>query len=325
MGKFRALIRKALPAGILFILPFLVTEPAISFSTEQARFSIKVKDNICSYREFGVFVLPGETLSLEALNKKDGIRYVLEATGGRLKSLDSNRWNWRAPDEKGLYSIRISTQPPLDSILLNIFVMVPFKELKGEYLNGYRIGRYPRIPANLFPMYRTPKGFIEVTEKNQGTRLSPHFKLKQFVCKEQSGYPKYVVLKEGLLLKLELVLQKVNEKGLHCEAFHIMSGYQTPYYNSIIGNVKYSRHLWGGAADIFIDECPKDGMMDDLNKDGQINWKDAEILYNIVDELYGKPFYTPFIGGLGRYKKALHHGPFVHIDVRGKRARWETD
>ena len=30
------------------------------------------------------------------------------------------------------------------------------------------------------------------------------------------------------------------------------------------GNVKYSRHVYGGAADIFIDENPKDEMMDDF-------------------------------------------------------------
>ena len=30
------------------------------------------------------------------------------------------------------------------------------------------------------------------------------------------------------------------------------------------GNVKYSQHVYGGAADIFIDENPKDEMMDDF-------------------------------------------------------------
>ena len=101
-----------------------------------------------------------------------------------------------------------------------------------------------------------------------------------------------------------------------------MSGYRTPFYNRAIGNVKYSRHLWGGAADIFIDEDPKDGTMDDLNRDGIINYKDAAVLYDIVDDLYGKPFYRIFMGGLGRYKKTANHGPFVHVDVRGFRARW---
>jgi uncharacterized protein YcbK (DUF882 family) len=101
-----------------------------------------------------------------------------------------------------------------------------------------------------------------------------------------------------------------------------MSGYRTPYYNELIGNVKRSRHLLGGAADIFIDESPKDGMMDDLNKDGKIDWRDAHILYEIIDDMYGKKFYEPFVGGLARYEKTACHGPFVHVDVRGNRARW---
>ncbi|MDY6862202.1 MAG: D-Ala-D-Ala carboxypeptidase family metallohydrolase [Thermodesulfobacteriota bacterium] len=103
---------------------------------------------------------------------------------------------------------------------------------------------------------------------------------------------------------------------------NIGRGYRTPYYNKIIGNVKYSRHLWGGAADIFIDENPKDKMMDDLNKDGKINWKDAAILYSIIDDMYGEKSYKSYVGGLARYKKSYSHGPFVHIDVRGKRTRW---
>ena len=48
-----------------------------------------------------------------------------------------------------------------------------------------------------------------------------------------------------------MILQKVNERGYRCDTFHIMSGYRTPYYNGAIGNVRYSRHVWGGAADIF--------------------------------------------------------------------------
>jgi hypothetical protein len=63
-------------------------------------------------------------------------------------------------------------------------------------------------------------------------------------------------------------------------------------------------------------------MMDDLDKNGVIDYRDAKVLYDIVDDMYGKPWYERFIGGLGRYEKTANHGPFVHIDVRGFRARW---
>ena len=57
-------------------------------------------------------------------------------------------------------------------------------------------------------------------------RLSPHFTLGQFVCKQAGGYPKYVVLRERLLLKLERLLEAVNAKGHAAETFHVMSGYR---------------------------------------------------------------------------------------------------
>lgn len=310
---------------VLFMIPVFALDKAMlptDFSPEKANFAVKFKDEILPYKVIGVFVLPEEQLTLEALDQSREEKYSIEASSGEVIPIDDNRWSWRAPKEVGLYSIEIKHLNVPDSITLNVFVMVPFEELRGENLNGYRIGKYPNIPLKLLPIYKPPRGFIEVTKENEETLISPHFKIKQFLSRQRSGYPRYVVLRERLLLKLELILEEVNEKGYRCDTFHIMSGYRTPYYNSSIGNVRYSRHLWGGAADIFIDENPKDDMMDDLNKDGRIDYRDAAIIYDIIDALYGKPFYERFAGGLGRYKKTTNHGPFVHVDVRGFRARW---
>jgi len=203
-------------------------------------------------------------------------------------------------------------------------VIVPYSDLEGETLNGYRIGNYPARPLRGLSIYRPPRGFIEVTPENQATLVAPHFRLEQFLCKQEGGWPKYVVLKERLLLKLEVILEAVNRKGYKASTFAILSGYRTPYYNRLIGNVRYSRHVWGGAADIYIDENPKDEMMDDLNADDRIDYRDADVIYDIIDEMYGQPWYAPFIGGLGRYKRTRGHGPFVHVDTRGFHARWGT-
>jgi len=97
-----------------------------------------------------------------------------------------------------------------------------------------------------------------------------------------------------------------------------MSGYRTPFYNKAIGNVGFSQHQWGRAADIFIDK-DKNGTMDDLNKDKRIDRNDAVFLYQMLDRLSKQ---SSLIGGLGVYGSASSHGPFVHVDVRGKRARW---
>ena len=43
---------------------------------------------------------------------------------------------------------------------------------------------------------------------------------------------------------------------------------------------------------------------------------------DIVDSLVDKKWYEKYLGGLGHYGSTQSHGPFVHIDSRGYRARW---
>jgi hypothetical protein len=292
------------------------------FTAQKASFSIKFKNEILPYRVMGVFVLPDEFISFEVIDSDKKQNYKIQVSDGKLTHISNKKWRWQAPSVKGLYPMVISDELSSESITLNVFVMIPFKQLKGGYLHCYRVGEYPKVALKNMQIYKPPKGFIEATKELEQTKISPHFKLNQFLCKQECDSSRYLVLEERLILKLELILEKVNEKGYACNTFHIMSGYRTPHYNHSIGNVKYSRHCWGGAADVFIDENPKDDMMDDLNKDGKIDLKDARVLYNIIEEMYGKPWYEIFIGGLGKYKKTASHGPFVHVDVRGFRARW---
>lgn len=298
-------------------------ENAPVFSHERAGFSIKFKDEISPYTIIGVFLMPDETITIEAVDNDPAIRYTLRLTGGTAERLDNKRWTYRANDKPGLYPAIVYNATRTDSVVMNIFVKVPRTEKRNGRINGYRIGEYPRTPLRGQPEYNPPRGFIEVTPENENTYISPHFQLKQFLCKQADDYPKYVVLHERLLLKLQLVLERVNEKGYYANTFVVMSGYRTPFYNRAIGNVRYSRHVYGDAADIFIDIRRPHGMMDDLNGDGKIDQRDAAILYDIIDELYPKPWYKPFIGGLGLYKERPGvRGPFVHIDARGNRARW---
>jgi len=319
---FHRIIVVIVPFTTLVMAYIATSGSAPGFSPEKTRFSAKFKGVTSAYRVMGVFLLPQEVLSLKVVDSNPANHYLIQAPTGTAKSVGTKRWKWQAPPSPGLYPVNIVDSQSKDSIILNVFVMVPYDQLQGEYLNSYRIGTYPAIPFKGLSVYKHPRGFVEVTKENEETLVAPHFKLKQFLCKQGGGYPKYLVLQERLLLKLELILERVNGKGYHCESFAIMSGYRTPYYNKVIGNVKYSRHLWGDAADIFIDENPKDGMMDDLNRNGKMDYSDATILYDITDELYGKSWYRPFVGGLARYKKTCSHGPFVHVDVRGFRARW---
>ena len=202
--------------------------------------------------------------------------------------------------------------------------MVPATAVKDGMLNGYRIGRYPDPPPNGSALYRPPAGYIEVTKENQDTNVSPHFRLRQFVCKQEPSdqFPKYVVLHERLPLKLEAVLQLVNSLGLTVETLNVMSGYRTPSYNRAIGDVPYSMHQWGSAADVFVDTRKK-GVMDDLTKDGRVDIQDSKSLYDDVDRLLARPGFARLQGGMGYYPATSAHPPFVHVDVRGTKARWK--
>lgn len=305
------------------LLTILASQPCLAFSPEKAGFTVKVHGEVNPYKTLGVYVLPREVLDVEVLGAAaSGHSFTFEASGGTLVERRHRRVRWIAPESPGLSRLRIERQGTADAMELVVFVMVPHREVVNERLNGYRIGAYPATPLRGLAIYRPPQGFVEVTPELASVRISPHFVLGQFLCKQDGGYPKYLVLRERLLLKLEYLLEIVNRKGHAAETFAVLSGFRTPFYNHAIQNVKYSRHQWGGAADIFIDVDPQDGVMDDLDGNGKVDVEDAVLLYKLIDSEPGKSEYEPFIGGLGLYGTTAAHGPFVHVDARGFRARW---
>jgi hypothetical protein len=266
-------------------------------------------------------VLPGETVTLEVVAPSPASGYVARPAAGRLVPMSTARWVWTAPPQPGLYPIQVVAPGGGDSVTVQAFVVVPYDRSQGELLNGYRIGRYPDKPLRGLASYSPPPGFVEVTPENQDVLVSPHFRLKQFLCKEPGGSRKYIALNERLLVALEYVLARVHEAGYQVTTFHVMSGYRTPAYNRSLGNVRYSQHQLGAAADIFIDENG-DGRMDDLNGDGRSDIRDAEVLYRLIDAAAARPEAQGLIGGIGRYPATAAHGPFVHMDVRNGKARW---
>jgi uncharacterized protein YcbK (DUF882 family) len=107
------------------------------------------------------------------------------------------------------------------------------------------------------------------------------------------------------------------------QSLHVMSGYRTPWYNRAIGNTtNFSRHAYGDAADVFVDNDRND-WMDDLSGDGRATVADARVLSAAVEAMAQSAWYAPFAGGLGVYESSPpRRGPFIHIDTRGHRARW---
>lgn len=203
--------------------------------------------------------------------------------------------------------------------------LLPFEAKKNGRLGAYRLGYWPAEKGRaLSPAYANPAGFIEVTPENAQTRVSDHFELHDFLTHDQqSVWPKYLVLREPLIDKLELVIADLNAHGIPARHLTVMSGFRTPQYNEQGvgegGRAKNSRHQYGDAADVFVDNNG-DRVMDDLNGDGRTTKDDARVILRAVERV--EHAYPELIGGAGLYSSTGAHGPFIHIDARGQRARW---
>ena len=218
--------------------------------------------------------------------------------------------------------------PAGDSALtsnLSLIVLTPFSAKVNGRIGSYRMGTWPYEKGTpRSASYAPPKGFVEVTRETFGTHVSEHFTVGEFITKDQRDvWPKYVALDRRLLDKLELTIDELNLRGYNVKDFSVMSGFRTPQYNErgvgAGGRSSVSRHQYGDAADVYPDDN-RDGRLDDLNRDGRVDLKDARILASAAEAVERK--HPELVGGIGIYPSTSAHGPFVHIDARGTRARW---
>ena len=203
--------------------------------------------------------------------------------------------------------------------------LIPFTAKAGGRVGDYRVGFWPaerRRPRS--EQYDNPEGFIEVTPENQDTYVSEHFRLRDFLTHDQKDvWPKYLVLRESLVDKLELVIEDLEAHGVNVEHMVVMSGFRTPQYNAQGvgrgGRARDSRHQFGDAADVFVDN-DQNGRMDDLNHDRRVDSRDARVILQAIERV--ERAHPELVGGASVYRATRAHGPFAHVDTRGARARW---
>jgi uncharacterized protein YcbK (DUF882 family) len=279
---------------------------------------------------------PDSVLSAAAASREASLRFVDDSLRGRsgkllMRLVTRARATLALPlfarffgdsavERPGLYSLP-------DSILTRPFTFIalrPFTDKQKGRVGGYRIGFWPSERGRLTTdAYENPDGFIEVTPDNQNMQVSEHFKLADFLTHDQHDvWPKYLVLNEDLVDKLELVIARLQESGVRVQRLAVMSGFRTPWYNKnggrIGGRAELSRHMYGDAADVFVDNGS--GRMADLNHDGRVNSRDAKVILHAVEQVEKE--HPELSGGVGVYRGTRSHGPFAHVDVRGWRARW---
>jgi hypothetical protein len=305
-------------ASVISVLALFATLIAADELAPRER--LRIRSLSYPYTEGAFFAMPGEKIPL-ALSAPAARLHSLDAPQGALVATGPNKWTWTAPVKPGTYSIEVKNPAGKEIAEFSVFVMVPSTEVRDGVLNKFRIGSYPATPLKGNPIYIPPKGFIEVTRENEDTRVSPNFRVKQFLTKQTGGYPKYLVLDERLVYVLEAIGSHLKPRGWDADDIHVMSGYRTPYYNEQLDDTKYSLHQWGRASDIFLDK-DGNGVMDDFNNDKAVTKDDAVALATVLEGLAKTPELSPFIGGIGIYGSTASHGPFVHVDTRPWKARW---
>jgi uncharacterized protein YcbK (DUF882 family) len=284
---------------------------------------------------------PPAALATAAMAPAAPARFAPDTLAGRSGKL---RARWGLPSASGLFTYLrrffgdsaaapgVYHAPAGDAAPrpFTYIAMLPFAQKVDGRIGGYRIGFWPGElrralggGAGRGDKYDAPAGFIQVTPDNAETAVSEHFRLRDFLTHDQARvWPKYLVLDPALVDKLELVLDDLRARGYQAQRLHVMSGFRTPQYNrgggDPSGRAELSRHQYGDAADVWVENG--DGTMADLNGDGRVDARDAAVLAESAERVEQR--HPELVGGVGVYRATGAHGPFVHIDTRGQRARW---
>lgn len=264
-------------------------------------------------------VVPGaeNTLAIETSKIDEVLEapagFDVRARGGELKVTTAED-----VERAGYARVRMDGR----DVTLTLVNVVPYDAMKNGKLDGYRVGEYAEKPMKGLETYERPKGFVRLTDANSNLWVSDHYRMRDFQCK-LDGSTKFLILRTEALMKLEILQHELETNhGLDFSRFTIMSGYRTPYYNSKIGNeTGLSRHLYGDAMDIYIDDNG-DGNMDDVNRDGRIDTADARFLLKVAERIDNSREWSWLKGGAGVYHANAAHGPYIHVDARGYIARW---
>jgi uncharacterized protein YcbK (DUF882 family) len=222
-----------------------------------------------------------------------------------------------APGVPGFYQlalVKAGERRVVDGLTLT--VLVPFTQKADGLLNGYAIGTY--LSERLGTKREAPlEGFVEVRPEDLQIPITKHLTLADFVAHDGQGtWPRYTAVNPRLLDKLELVMAKIGSwRGVEGSdlqlSVDVHSGFRPPTYNRLVKRAaKDSRHQYGDAADVAID----------ANGDGRFTAIDTKLVAQAVEEV--EQDYPDLAGGVGLYTSRRYNTPYVHIDARGKRARW---
>lgn len=273
------------------------------------------------------FVLPGRTVDYPlAVSDESGpfdyqwVRVTDTVPAGIVRPLGDHRL--QAPAMPGFYRLALLREGERQLVEgLTVTVLIPFEEKRGSTLRGVRLGTWAGERGGRAARAALPDGFFQVADATLELPISKHLRLGDLLTTPETpgpGRPAFATLDPRLLDKLELVMAELQrslaESGASSAApprLLVNSGFRAPAYNRTVrGAASDSRHQYGDAADVRID----------LDGDGRFTHAEARQVARAVEAVERE--HPQLAGGLGLYTSRRYRSPYVHIDARGKRARW---
>lgn len=192
--------------------------------------------------------------------------------------------------------------------ILTSFETISYKKLDAAYLE-HTLSNQAKFKKML-----SEKRYYKIDRSQMYQYIVGKHRLKQFLSKDSyykaslfdKSKQQYWLINERLLYRILELQNALKEMGHNSDAFTVRSGHRTPQRNKQVEGAGSSRHIVGEAADLVIG---------DINMDGRFTQDDKAIVLKLVDERI-----IAHRGGVGRYPGSR----VVHIDVRGRRARWDT-
>lgn len=192
--------------------------------------------------------------------------------------------------------------------VLNQLEKINFGDLPDEYRS------YTWCDSAPFRPRLQKKAWYEVKKEDPLRFVVGRIRVRDFLSKDKY-YPKvseglsieesqYLCLDKRLLYKILELKQALESKGWNPEGFRVLRGHRNPKHNIEIGGKSRSRHIFGEAVDIKIE---------DLDGDGSFSEEEKQFVFELLDrKIIGNS------GGVGKYPGTQ----VIHMDVRGFRARW---
>ena len=239
------------------------------------------------------------------------------------------RLHGRAPQDPGVYTLTLPRPDRRGEVedAMRILVLEPAEPLLRNPAYAYPPSAGAEVKEAVrrhAESYQPPAFLLRMEPAVAALEVLPGYTLNEWVChtqKDGTESAPFATLSPALLEKVQRFNDELARRGLSKTGARLLSGFRTPKYNIEVEGTRYSRHIYGDAADLIVDDNG-DGRMDDINRDGVLDRKDGIALARVAEDL--EVAGSVEIGGIGIYELEPKNprGVSLHLDTRGFRARW---